>query len=107
MTVFVSAVGKPGVRMPPPCSVIAAVPLSTFAMTREFTSVSGESGPPKSWPFQMPAPWAKPRPAGRRAAVALDADVREDELSVVGDADALDRLAAPMLLVQGERASRW
>src|SRR5215471_14895310 len=57
---LVRAVGKPGVKMPPPWRVIPGLPLRAFPVTLLFRSVSGDVGPPKRTPFQMPAPCAEP-----------------------------------------------
>ena len=52
---LVRAVGKPGVKMPPPWRVIPGPPLRALSVTLLFRSVSGDAGPPKRTPFQMPA----------------------------------------------------
>jgi hypothetical protein len=50
----VSVIGKPSVKIPPPASVTPGLPAGVLFFTCESTSVSGDSGPPNSWPFQIP-----------------------------------------------------
>ena len=47
-------------KMPAPCRVIAALPLSALWVTPVRTSVSAGVGSPERLPFQIPAPSATP-----------------------------------------------